>query len=101
MDVERYYLRHKIDQELYVYLEIGETWEESFMMEFRMTEGFPHFIITGALFEHRYLLIAFKWMAITDIVELSKDKKNEWRPVNPDEALLYCIETLKESFVKK
>ena len=84
---ECYYLRNKLDQQLYVYLEIGETWEESFVMEFRMTETSPHFIKSGALYEHRHILIAFKYIAITDVVDVLKDKKLEWIPVKPDEQL--------------
>lgn len=100
MAKEVYYLRHKIDQELYVYLEIGDTWEDSYMMEFRLFEPSPHFIKTGALYEHRHILIAFKLIAITDAVEAHGDKKLEWVPIKPDEQLEFVVNTFKETFVK-
>jgi len=101
MVAERYYLRNKRDQGLYVYLEIGETWEESFMMEFRMTEGYPHFVKTGALYEHRSILIAFKWIAISSLEEILRDKKIEWEPITPDEPLKYQVKNFKDSFITK
>lgn len=101
METESYYLRHKIDQTLYVYLEIGETWENSFMMEFRLTKSSPHFIKSGALYEHRHMLIAFKWIAITSLDEIRKDKKIEWIPITPDDSLKYVVKTFKESYVQQ
>ena len=101
MAKESFFLRHKIDQELYVYIELGETWEESFLMEFRMTEFAPHFMKTGALYENRHILLAFKNIAIMDIKDVLKDKKLEWIPVNADEQLKYSAKTLIESFLKK
>ena len=101
MAKECYYLRHKIDQTLFVYLEIGETWEETFMMEFRKTGSYPHFIKSGALYEHRHMLIAFKWIAITSAEEIQRDKKIEWRPITPDVSLEYTVNTFIESYVKQ
>ena len=100
MDKECYYLRHKLDQELYAYLELGETWEESFLMEFRMTEVAPHYIKTGALFENRHILLAFKYIGMMDIVEVLRDKKLEWKPVEADEQLKFSAKTLVESLLK-
>jgi hypothetical protein len=101
METESYYLRHKIDQGLFVYLEIGETWEETFMMEFRSTDSCPHYIKSGALYEHRHMLIAFKWMALTRVEEILRDKKIEWTPIRPDEPLQYLVKTFKESYIKQ
>ena len=101
MDKERYYLRHKIDQELFIYLELGETWEESFIMEFRMTEVTPHYIKTGALFENRHILLAFKYIAIFDTQEVLRDKKLEWKPVKADEQLKFSAKSLVESLLKR
>lgn len=99
MAKECYYLRHKIDQELYVYLELGETWEESFLMEFRMTEVVPHFIKNGALYENRHILLAFKYIAISDTVEVLRDKKLEWKPIEADEQLKLSAKTFVGSFL--
>ena len=96
-----YYLRHKVDQELYVYLEIGESWEDSFMMEFRMTESSPHFIKTGALYEHRHILIAFKFIAISPLEEVMRDKMLEWKPITPDHQLEYVVNNFVESNKKQ
>ena len=99
MDKECYFLRHKIKQELFVYLEIGETWEESFFMEFKITDDAPHSINSGSLYENRHTLIAFKYIAITDIKEILKDKKLEWMPIEPDAQLKFSAKTFVESFV--
>ena len=97
MAKELFYLRHKIDQELYVYLEIGETWEDSFMMEFRVYEIAPHFIRTGALYENRNVLIAFKYIAITPLLDVKRDKKLEWMPITPDSQLEYVVKNFIEA----
>lgn len=99
MAKECYYLRNKLDQGLYVYLELGETWEDSFLMEFRITEYAPHFLKTGALYENRHILLAFKCIAISDSKKIL-DKKYEWQPVNADERLKYSAQTFIESFQK-
>ena len=98
MNRKCYYLRHKVNQELYVYLEIGETWEESFFMEFCLTETAPHYIKTGALYEHRNILLAFKYIAITDIKEVLHDKKLDWKPVVEDDQLIISAKTFIDSF---
>lgn len=100
MEKECYYFRHKINQELYVYLELGETWEESFLMEFCMADTAPHYIRTGALYENRHILIAFKYIAITPITDVMKDKKLEWKPIQSDSQLDFITKTFIESFIK-
>ena len=97
MAKEIYYLRHKVDQELYVYLEIGETWEASIIMEFRIPEIAPHFIKTGALYENRNILIAFKYIAISPLAEIMSDKKYEWKPITPEPQLEYVVKNFIES----
>ena len=56
MDKKGHYFRHKIDQGLYAYLELDEIWEDTFLMEYRMTETKPHWIKTGSLNENRRIL---------------------------------------------
>lgn len=99
VNMERYYLRHKINQELFVYVEFSEKWEDTFMMEFCITDCAPHFIKTGALYEHRHLLIAMKYIAKTDVKKILGDKKIEWKPIIPDDQLKYVVKTFKESYI--
>ena len=101
MAKESYFLRPKFDQELYVYLEFGESWEESFLMEFRITEFTPHYIKTGDLFENRQILLAFKNIANMDIVEVLRDQKLKWKPVKADEQLKYSAKSLVGIFFKR
>lgn len=100
MAKESYYLRHKLDQGLYVYLEIGETWEDSFLMEYRITETKPHWIKTGSLDENRRILLEFKDSALTSPQEITRDKKLEWKTIHPDAQLEYLTKTFIESYVK-
>lgn len=100
MAKESYYLRHKLDQGLYVYLEIGETWEDSFLMEYRITETKPHWIKLGSLDENRRILLEFKDSALTSPKEITKDKKLEWKTIHPDAQLEYVTRTFIESYVK-
>lgn len=100
MAKESYYLRYKLDQELYVYLEIGETWEDSFLMEFRITETNPHWIKTGSLDVNRRILLEFKDSALTSPQKITRDKKLEWITIQPDAQLEYVTRTFIESYVK-
>jgi len=100
MAKEYYYLRHKLDLGLYVYLEIGETWEDSFLMEFRITETKLHWIKTGSLDENRRILLEFKDYALTSPQEITKEKKLEWKIIHPDAQLEYVTRTFIESYVK-
>ncbi len=100
MAKESYYLRHKLDQGLYIYIELAETWEDSFLMEFRITEFAPHFFRTGVLYENRHILLAFKYIAITDVKEILLDKKIEWIPIIANERLKASAQTFIESFLK-
>lgn len=72
---------------------------ESFLMEFRMTEVAPHFIKSGALYENRHILLAFKYIAISDTIEVLRDKKLEWKPVEADEQLKLSAKTFVSSFL--
>lgn len=101
MAVETYFFRHKRNQGLYAYLELGETWEESFLMEFRITEDAPHFVKTGAIFDNRHLLLAFKYIATLNYVDAQRDKKLDWRKIEADTQLKYSAQTFIESFMKK
>lgn len=101
MAKESYYLRHKLDQGLYVYLEIGETWEDSFLMEYRITETKPHWIKTGSLDENRRILLEFKDAALTSPQEKNEDKKFEWKTIQPDVQLEYVTKTFIDSYVKQ
>ena len=100
MAKEYYYLRNKLDQELYLYLEIGETWEDSFLMEYRITETKPHWIKPGSLNENRSILLEFKDSALTSSQEITKQKKFEWNNIHPDAQLEYVTRTFIESYVK-
>jgi hypothetical protein len=100
MAKESYYLRHNFNQGLYVYLEIGETWEDSFFMEFRITETKSHWIKTGSLDENRRILLEFKDSALTSPKEITRDKKLEWKTIHPDAQLEYVTRTFIESYVK-
>ena len=44
MESDRIERQYNDSKELYAYLELGDTWEESFLMEFRITEVAPHYI---------------------------------------------------------
>lgn len=98
MAKECYYLRHKIDQELFIYLEFDETWEKSFLMEFRINEVEPHFIKTGVMYENRNILLAFRSIGLMSFVEASKDKKIEWRAVTPDNHLEFSAKNFLDAF---
>ena len=100
MEKECYYFNHKIDQELCAYVEIGATWEDSFIMEFRTTEVAPHFIKTGALYENRSILLAFKKIALMEMTEVLRDKELEWKPIKEDSQLEYCAKTFIQSYLK-
>lgn len=94
---ECYYFRNKIDQQLYVYLEIGETWEKSFVMEFRMTETKPNRIKTGSLIENRRILLEFKDAALTSPQKITENKIFEWKIIHPDTQLEYVTKTFIDS----
>ena len=95
MDKKSYYLRSKVNQNLYVYLEIGKTWEDSFAMEFCKSEVSPRLIMTGV--EHKNMLVTFHSIANTDIVEVKRNKEMEWLPIKSDQHLEYIAKTLKNS----
>lgn len=100
MKKECYYFNHKVDQDLCAYVEIGATWEDSFIMEFRTTEDAPHFIKTGALYENRSVLLAFKMIALMEMTEILRDKKLEWKPIQKDPQLEYTVKTFRQYFFK-
>lgn len=100
MAKEYYYLRNKLDQELYVFLEIGETWEDSFLMEFRITETKPHWIKTGSLDVNRRILLEFKDSALASPLEITRSKNLGWKTIHPNAQLKYVTNTFIESYIK-
>ena len=101
MEKRCYYFRHKVDQGLFVYLELDETWEDTFLMEYRITETKPNWIKAGSLNENRHILLQFKDAALTSPQEKNEDKKFEWKTIQPDVQLEYVTKTFIDSYVKQ
>lgn len=99
MDRKKYYLRHKIDQSLYIYLELGETWEDTFLMEYRLTEIKPHLIKLGSLEENKSIILDFKDAVLTATNGIIENKKFEWKIVQPSDQLDYVTKTFIESYI--
>lgn len=100
MEKKCYYFRHKIDQGLYAYHEIDETWKGTFLMEYRMTETKPHWIKTGSLNENHHILLEFKDATLTSPQEITEEKQFEWKTIHPNAQLEYVTKTFIESFIK-
>lgn len=94
-----YYLRNKLDQDLCAYLEVGETWEDSFLMEFMLSDDAPRVTYTGASYENRSILQLFMKIGSSTYENTIKDKNLEWFPIKPDAELMYVVETLANSFI--
>ena len=99
MAKEVYYLRSKLDQDLFAYLEIGETWEESFLMEFKLSSDAPLATRTGASVENRRVLLLFKKIGLSTYEDAIKEKYQEWIPIEPDNQIKYISETLANSSI--
>ena len=93
-----YYLRHKRNQELFAYLEINETLDDSFVMEFCITDSEPLFIHTGAQDKNRNELQMFEEIATTPIRIVLHDKQMEWKLIPKDIQLEYVVKTFTDSF---
>ena len=94
------FFRHKLNQELYTYVEIDDSWKDSFVMEFQKSEIEPHFIKSGESEENRRVICGFNEIIEIDIKEALSSKDFEWIPVKPDEQLKYSAKVFKESILK-
>lgn len=99
MNINKYYFRHKIDQSLYAYLELGETWENTFLMKYRLTETKPHSIKSGSLEDNIPILLDFKDAVLTATNGIIENKKFEWIIVQPGVQLDYVTKTFIESYI--
>ena len=95
-----YYLRHKIDQGRFAYLEIDQSWEDTFYMEFCFTDSYPPVLKLGEEPENRCLIEEIRKNALLSRNNALSDENYDWYVIESDVRLELMVKDFIESISK-
>lgn len=96
MEKKDYYLRLKIDQGRYAYLEIGQSWKETMLLKFRITDPFP-LVLSGANYENRCEIQKIIFNALLYSNKLLREEILDWDVIEPDSRLELMVKDYLEA----
>ena len=96
-----YFFRHKIKQELYAYLEIGDDYVDTFCIAFKLSEVDPVWIKYGVNEQDREFFEKLSKISQMNKKSVLQDSGLEWFVVQPDEQLISYANGFVESHIKK